>query len=70
MSENMENTFSEEMVGGSLEDLVEHFDEKISNCFKNLDQGTDDVAPVQLRTHDEIMSESQSATFPFSPIII
>uniref|UniRef100_A0A914WB05 Uncharacterized protein n=1 Tax=Plectus sambesii TaxID=2011161 RepID=A0A914WB05_9BILA len=59
-SENMENQgFGEETFGGSLEDLVENFDEKITHCFKNLNEATDDVAPVQMRSQDEIMSESQ-----------
>lgn len=59
-SEQMENqSFGEETFGGSLEDLVENFDEKISHCFKNLNEATDDVAPVQMRSQDEIMSESQ-----------
>lgn len=51
-------TFSE-TLGGSLEDLVSHFDEKISSCFKNLTEDTENIAPVQMRTQEEIMNESQ-----------
>jgi hypothetical protein len=59
-SDNMDNQgFNEETIGGSLEDLVENFDEKITHCFKNLHEATEDMAPVQVRSQDEIMSESQ-----------
>lgn len=47
-----------ESVSGSLEDLVNTFDEKITKCFHNYDEQTDTLAPVQVRSQDEILSES------------
>ncbi|TKR86670.1 hypothetical protein L596_011215 [Steinernema carpocapsae] len=43
----------------SLEDLVGTFDQKINHCLKDLDENTQQMAPVQIRTQDEVMSESQ-----------
>lgn len=43
----------------SLENLVETFDQKITTVLKNLDENTNQMAPVQVRTQDEVMSESQ-----------
>ncbi|KAK0411382.1 hypothetical protein QR680_005627 [Steinernema hermaphroditum] len=43
----------------SLEDLVGTFDQKINHCLKDLDAQTQQMAPVQIRTQDEVMSESQ-----------
>lgn len=51
-------TFSE-TFSGSLEDLVGHFDEKITHCLKNFTESTETIAPVQVRTQEEIMNESQ-----------
>lgn len=51
-------TFGEPFTG-SLEDLVSNFDEKIAQCLKNLDENTEQIAPVQVRTQEEIMNESQ-----------
>lgn len=48
-----------EPFSGSLEDLVSNFDEKIAQCLKNLDETTEKIAPVQVRTQEEIMNESQ-----------
>ncbi len=44
---------------GSLEDLVNTFDEKITKCFGNYEQSVEDLAPVQVRSQDEIMNECQ-----------
>ncbi len=52
-------SFGDEALSGSLENLVETFDAKINHCFKNLDETTQEMAPVQIRTQDEIMNESQ-----------
>jgi len=46
-------------LGGSLEDLVGCFDQKVNNVLKDLKEDTNQMAPVQIRTQDEIMSESQ-----------
>ncbi|XP_076320692.1 uncharacterized protein LOC143230662 isoform X2 [Tachypleus tridentatus] len=52
--DNFNDTFS-----NSLEDLVNTFDEKITNCFYNYEENVEKLAPVQVRTQDEIMSECQ-----------
>lgn len=44
---------------GSLEDLVNTFDEKITKCFGNYEQSVEEFAPVQMRSQEEIMSECQ-----------
>jgi len=51
---NFTETFS-----GSLEDLVNTFDEKITKCFCNYDENTEKLAPVQMRTQEELMNECQ-----------
>lgn len=54
-----ENVDFAETFTGSLEDLVHNFDEKITKCFGNYEQSVEDLAPVQVRSQDEIMSECQ-----------
>ncbi|XP_072158687.1 fasciculation and elongation protein zeta-2 isoform X2 [Bemisia tabaci] len=54
VADNFTETFS-----GSLEDLVNTFDEKITKCFCNYDESVEKLAPVQVRTQEEIMSECQ-----------
>ena len=48
-----------ETVAGSLEDLVNSFDERISKCFNNLEEQVETFAPVQIRTQEEIMTDCQ-----------
>lgn len=43
----------------SLEDLVNTFDDQITKCFRDLDQTTEQLAPVQIRNQDDIINESQ-----------
>lgn len=57
IKENVDN-FAEGFTG-SLEDLVNTFDEKITKCFGNYEQSVEELAPVQVRSQDEIMSECQ-----------
>lgn len=57
LKENADN-FAEGFTG-SLEDLVNTFDEKITKCFGNYEQSLEEIAPVQVRSQDEIMSECQ-----------
>lgn len=52
------DTFNE-MFSGSLEDLVNTFDEKITRCFCNYDESVEKLAPVQVRSQEEIMNECQ-----------
>lgn len=48
-----------ETFSGSLEDLVNTFDDKITKCFGNFDQSVEKLAPVQVRSQEEIMNECQ-----------
>ncbi|XP_028033858.1 fasciculation and elongation protein zeta-2 [Bombyx mandarina] len=52
--DNFTETFS-----GSLEDLVNTFDEKITKCFGNYEENVEKLAPVQVRSQEEIMNECQ-----------
>lgn len=59
-SQATDQTFAEmSMFSGSLEDLVNTFDEKITNCFRDYDEDVEHMAPVQVRTQDEILSDCQ-----------
>lgn len=44
---------------GSLEDLVNTFDEKITSCFQDYRTNIESLAPVQVRSQEEIMNECQ-----------
>lgn len=44
---------------GSLEDLVNTFDEKITTCFRDYGTNVESLAPVQVRSQEEIMNECQ-----------
>ncbi|GMR60013.1 hypothetical protein PMAYCL1PPCAC_30208, partial [Pristionchus mayeri] len=46
-------------LSGSLEDLVGNFDQKINHCLRDMAESTEEMAPITVRTQDEIMSESQ-----------
>jgi len=46
-------------ISGSLEDLVATFDEKLTVCFGDFKEQVDKIAPVQVRTQEEIMNECQ-----------
>ncbi|RWS09856.1 fasciculation and elongation protein zeta-2-like protein [Dinothrombium tinctorium] len=46
-------------ISGSLEDLVNTFDEKITNCFRNYDDDVEKLAPVQVRTQEDLINECQ-----------
>lgn len=48
-----------EAFSGSLEDLVNSFDEKITKCFGNYEQSVEEIAPIQVRSQEEIMNECQ-----------
>lgn len=53
--DNFSETFS-----NSLEDLVNTFDDKITKCFCDYDENVEKLAPVQIRTQEEILSECQT----------
>jgi len=46
-------------ISGSLEDLVANFDEKLTVCFGDFKEQVDKIAPVQVRSQEEIMNECQ-----------
>lgn len=52
---NFSETFS-----NSLEDLVNTFDDKITKCFCDYDENVEKLAPVQIRTQEEILNECQT----------
>jgi hypothetical protein len=58
---NMADHFGEtsNSLSTSLEDLVNTFDDKITKCFRDLDQNVESLAPVQIRNQDDIINESQ-----------
>lgn len=56
--DTMDN-FGLDAFSGSLEDLVNTFDEKITKCFGNYEQSVEELAPVQVRSQEEIMNECQ-----------
>lgn len=55
--DNVDN-FTEGFTG-SLEDLVNTFDEKLTKCFGNYEQSVEELAPVQVRTQEEVMNDCQ-----------
>lgn len=61
--ETNENSFVDssfsDAFSTSLEDLVNTFDEKITKCFYNYEENVEQLAPVQVRSQDEIMNECQ-----------
>lgn len=57
--DNIDNFNEASSFSGSLEDLVNTFDEKITKCFGNYEQSVEELAPVQVRSQEEIMNECQ-----------
>lgn len=55
---DFDDSIFDDSFSGSLEDLVNTFDEKITKCFRNYNEQTDQLAPIQVTSHDEILSES------------
>lgn len=47
-----------ESMSNSLEDLINNFDEKITNCFKNYDESIEQFAPVQVRPQEDLIHDS------------
>lgn len=68
-SEHMDNCNGEEILSidgflereksGSLEDLVKTFDRKLSNCFGDYEDSVSNIAPVQIRSQDDIINNCQ-----------
>ncbi|XP_048736388.1 fasciculation and elongation protein zeta-2-like [Ostrea edulis] len=60
INDNEESEHFTEPYSGSLEDLVNSFDEKITKCFCNFEENVNDkIAPVQIRTQEEIINDCQ-----------
>ena len=59
--------FGDDAFSGSLEDLVSCFDENVRHCFRNYSADTEFIAPVQIRTHEQVLHESQSVPLNISP---
>lgn len=61
---NNDNSFADcnfsETFSNSLEDLVNTFDDKITKCFCDYDENVEKLAPVQIRTQEEILNECQT----------
>lgn len=55
---DFDDSIFDDSVSGSLEDLVNTFDEKITKCFRNYNEQTDQLAPIQVTSQDEILSQS------------
>ncbi|XP_040577954.1 fasciculation and elongation protein zeta-2 [Lepeophtheirus salmonis] len=49
----------EDSLSGSLEDLVNSFDEKLTMAFQNYEEKVDKMAPVQVRSQEDILKECQ-----------
>lgn len=47
-----------DVVSGSLEDLVNTFDDKIISCFRNYDTEVADIAPVQILSQQQMLDQS------------
>lgn len=50
---------STSMISTSLQDLVESFDKNVAGVLKDMNKCTEQIAPVKIRSQEEIMNESQ-----------
>jgi FEZ-like protein len=58
-SGNFAEHFGETCLSGSLEDLVNTFDESVTKCCKNYEEQVERLAPVQVRTQDDVIADCQ-----------
>ena len=58
-SGNFAEQFGETCLSGSLEDLVNSFDESVTKCCKNYEERVEQLAPVQVRTEDDLVEDCQ-----------
>lgn len=47
-----------DVFSGSLEDLVNTFDQKIISCFRDYDEDVEDIAPIQVLSEEELLNQS------------
>ncbi|ESN97205.1 hypothetical protein HELRODRAFT_178324 [Helobdella robusta] len=59
IGDNNSEDFENENLSGSLEDLVNTFDAKIIKCFKNYNEHSEIIAPIQIRSEDDILADNQ-----------
>lgn len=58
-----------DVFSGSLEDLVNTFDQKIIRCFRDYDEEVETFAPVQVLSQEEILNQSPSV-FNTRPLVV
>lgn len=58
-SGNFAEHFGDTCLSGSLEDLVNTFDESVTKCCKNYQEQVERLAPVQIRTEDDVIADCQ-----------
>jgi len=57
-SSNVTENFSE-VCSGSLEDLVNSFDQRVTKCCRNYEERVERLAPVQMRSQEEAHDSHQ-----------
>jgi len=57
-SSNVTENFSETR-SGSLEDLVNSFDQRVTKCCRNYEEQVEHLAPVQIRSQEEAHDSHQ-----------
>lgn len=53
------DSFLEKGKSGSLEDLVQSFDKKLSDCFGDYQDNVSTIAPVQIRSQEDVINGCQ-----------
>jgi len=61
-SSNVTENFSE-VCSGSLEDLVNSFDQRVTKCCRNYEERVERLAPVQMRSQEEAHDSHQWVIF-------
>lgn len=53
------DSFLDKGKSGSLEDLVQTFDKKLSECFGDSPDNVSNIAPVQVRSQEDVINGCQ-----------
>uniref|UniRef100_A0A8C7YSQ2 Fasciculation and elongation protein zeta 2b n=1 Tax=Oryzias sinensis TaxID=183150 RepID=A0A8C7YSQ2_9TELE len=56
---DLDNSFSGESSFKSMEDLVHDFDEKLTDCFRNFNTTTENIAPVNPITEENFLKDDE-----------
>ena len=56
LESDSDNIFKDSL-SDSLEDLVSTFDDKITKCLSNFSENAEAIAPVQIRTQEELLND-------------